>query len=178
MAYVAICILGALILLLSSMISNIYGILNEWKIKVVSLVLDSNLTYNNKQFNNLPINSKNISLLNNNNNDNISKSDAIGLLNVITTVDNKNIGNKSPSDFTITVHANDPYPSSFSGNPLGTKVKLGMGMYSISEFILPGYFASFSNDCFGGIMSPIVKNCTIKNTYTAISNESKSKLQY
>ena len=175
MAYVVICILCAL-LLSSSMILNIYGILNEWKIKVIPLVLDSNLTYKNKQFNNLPINSKNISLLNNNNN--LSKSDVIGLLNVITTVDNKNIGNKSPSDFTITVHANDPYPSSFSGNSSGTKVKLGMGMYSISEFILPGYFASFSNDCFGGIMSTIVKNCTIKNTYTAISNESKSKLQY
>jgi hypothetical protein len=175
MAYVVICILCAL-LLSSSMILNIYGILNEWKIKVIPLVLDSNLTYKNKQFNNLPINSKNTPLLNNNNN--LSKSDVIGLLNVITTVDNKNIGNKSPSDFTITVHANDPYPSSFSGNSSGTKVKLGMGMYSISEFILPGYFASFSNDCFGGIMSTIVKNCTIKNTYTAISNESKSKLQY
>jgi len=175
MAYVVICILCAL-LLSSSMILNIYGILNEWNIKVIPLVLDSNLTYKNKQFNNLPINSKNTSLLNNNNN--LSKSDVIGLLNVITTVDNKNIGNKSPSDFTITVHANDPYPSSFSGNSSGTKVKLGMGMYSISEFILPGYFASFSNDCFGGIMSTIVKNCTIKNTYTAISNESKSKLQY
>src|SRR4051812_3995409 len=129
MAYVVICILCALILLSSSMILNIYGILNKWKIKVIPLVLDSNLTYKNKQFNNLPINSKNISLLNNNNN--LSKSDVIGLLNVITTVDNKNIGNKSPSDFTITVHANDPYPSSFSGNSSGTKVKLGMGMYSI-----------------------------------------------
>jgi hypothetical protein len=130
--------------------------------KILTLALDSNITNKNNQVNESIINTKNISL----SNTNISRHEETGLLNIKTTVDNKNTGNKSPADFTITVHANDPYPSSFNGNISGTQVKLGMGMYSVSETILPGYFVTFSKDCFGGIMSTIVKNCTIKNTYT------------
>ena len=169
----AICILCALTLfLLTSAISNFYDITNEWKMKLLSLALDTNLSNKNKTVNQLFVNTKNISLYNNT----ISKAGDTGLLNIKTIVDNKNAGNKSPSDFTITVHANDPYPYSFTGNSSGTQVKLGMGMYSISETILPGYYVSFSKDCFGGIMSTIVKNCTITNTYTVTSAKSKSKL--
>lgn len=176
MAYVAICTLYAL-LISPLVISNIYGVLSGWKITTVDIASDPNSISKNKQFNFLYVNSKNTSLFNNNINNDISKSNKVGLLVVIATVDNKNIGNKSPSDFTITVHANDPYPVSFSGNSSGTQVKLNMGMYSISESILPGYFTSFSKDCFGGIMSTIVKNCFIKNTFIVTSNESKSKLK-
>ena len=165
MAYVAICILCALMLLLliTSSISNINNFSNKLNMKIFTLALNSNLNNENKQFNNLYLNTKNISLFNKN----ISKGEETGLLNIITTVDNKNKGNKTPSDFTIIVHANDPYPTSFAGNSSGTQVKLGMGMYSISESIVPEYHVSFSKDCFGGIMSTIVKNCTIKNTYTS-----------
>ena len=51
-------------------------------------------------------------------------------------------GNKSSQDFKVNIHANDPIPSSFDGNSSGTTVKLGMGMYSITESSIPGYISS------------------------------------
>ncbi|MGN6707736.1 MAG: hypothetical protein ACTHKF_00110, partial [Candidatus Nitrosocosmicus sp.] len=84
-----------------------------------------------------------------------------GLLNVVVLVDNRGIGNKSSSDFNITVHANNPNPSSFSGRISGTNIKLGMGMYSISENYLKDYVPNYSSDCFGGIMSNLIKKCII-----------------
>ena len=45
-----------------------------------------------------------------------------GLLIIKTTVNNKNIGNKLPSDFIINIHANDPSVVSFNGNSSGTAV--------------------------------------------------------
>src|SRR6478736_9038536 len=148
MAYVAICILCTLMLLLliTSTISNINNFSNKLNMKIFTLALNSNLNNENKQFNNLYLNTKNISLFHKN----ISKGEETGLLNIITTVDNKNKGNKTPSDFTIIVHANDPYPTSFAGNSSGTQVKLGMGMYSISESILPDYHVSFFQRLFWG----------------------------
>ncbi|HXT83880.1 MAG TPA: hypothetical protein VN704_06055 [Verrucomicrobiae bacterium] len=89
-----------------------------------------------------------------------------GLLVVKTTVNNKNIGNKLPSDFIINIHANDPSVVSFNGNSSGTSIKLSMGMYAVSERQIPGYFTTYSNDCFGGIMSTDTKHCIITNTYT------------
>jgi hypothetical protein len=88
-----------------------------------------------------------------------------GLLLVKITVDNGGIGNKKPSDFTINIHANDPSIASFPGNSSGTEIKLGMGMYSVSESPIPGYMTSFSPDCFGGIMSVESRSCVITNTY-------------
>ncbi|MGN6347488.1 MAG: hypothetical protein ACTHME_07290 [Candidatus Nitrosocosmicus sp.] len=88
-----------------------------------------------------------------------------GLLNVVVLVDNRGIGNKSSSDFNITVHANNPNPSSFSGRISGTNIKLGMGMYSISENYLKDYVPNYSSDCFGGIMSNLIKKCIITNIY-------------
>ncbi|MGN6615130.1 MAG: hypothetical protein ACTHKC_08810 [Candidatus Nitrosocosmicus sp.] len=92
-----------------------------------------------------------------------------GLLNVVVLVDNRGIGNKSSSDFNITVHANNPNPSSFSGRISGTNIKLGMGMYSISENYLKDYVPNYSSDCFGGIMSNLIKKCIITNIYTNVS---------
>lgn len=88
-----------------------------------------------------------------------------GLLIVKTAVNNNNVGNKSPSDFIIHIHANDPSVVSFNGNLSGTSVKLGMGMYGVSEHPIPGYITSYSTDCFGGMMSIDVKYCIITNTY-------------
>src|SRR6476660_143700 len=104
MAYVAFCILCVLMLLLliTSLISNFNNISSKLKMEVFTLALDSNQKNENKQFNNLYLY-----------NNNISKGEGTGLLNIITTVDNKNKGNKPPSNFTIIVHANDPYPTSF-----------------------------------------------------------------
>jgi hypothetical protein len=87
-----------------------------------------------------------------------------GLLLVKVTVNNEGIGNKKPSDFTISIHANDPSIASFPGNSSGTELKVGMGMYSVSESPIPGYISSFSADCFGGIMSVETKKCVITNT--------------
>ena len=93
-----------------------------------------------------------------------------GLLIVKTTVNNKNIGNKLPADFIINIHANDPSVVSFNGNSSGTNVKLSMGMYAVSQRQIPGYFTTYSNDCFGGIMSVDTKHCSITNTYTPTTN--------
>jgi hypothetical protein len=48
-------------------------------------------------------------------------------LNVITKVDNNNVGTKNPSDFTITVSGNNPSPRTFSGSSSGTSVTLRPG---------------------------------------------------
>lgn len=88
-----------------------------------------------------------------------------GWLMVKITVNNEGVGNKKPSDFTINIHANDPSIASFPGSSSGTEIKLGMGMYSVSQSRIPGYISSFSADCFGGIMSVESRNCVITNTY-------------
>jgi hypothetical protein len=90
-----------------------------------------------------------------------------GFLNVVVLVNN---GNKSSSDFTINVHSNNPNPSSFFGNSSGTNVRLGMGMYSVSEVPLKNYIQHYSPDCFGGIMSNITKKCVITNIYSNLSS--------
>jgi hypothetical protein len=94
-----------------------------------------------------------------------NSNESKGWLMVKITVNNEGIGNKKPSDFTINIHANDPSIASFLGSSSGTEIKLGMGMYSVSQSRIPGYISSFSADCFGGIMSVESRNCVITNTY-------------
>jgi hypothetical protein len=94
-----------------------------------------------------------------------NSTESKGLLLVEITVNNEGIGNKKPSDFTVNIHANDPSIASFPGSSSGTEIKLGMGMYSVSESNVPGYVSSFSTDCFGGIMSVETRDCVITNTY-------------
>lgn len=89
-----------------------------------------------------------------------------GTLVVTEKVVNKDGGNKKPSDFTITVHGNNPSPSSFQGSSSGTAVKLEMGMYSVTETGPSGYNSTLSGDCSGGMMSVEIKNCTITNVYS------------
>ena len=91
---------------------------------------------------------------------------AQGTLVVTERVVNEGGGNKKPSDFTITVHGNNPSPSSFQGNSSGTAVKLQMGMYSVTQTKPSGYNPTFSGDCSGGMMSVETKKCTITNTYS------------
>jgi hypothetical protein len=95
----------------------------------------------------------------------INGSGAKGLLVVKVIVNNKDMGNKTSYDFKINVHANDPIPISFIGNSNGTNVKLGMGMYSVSQSTFPGYVTTYSSDCFGGIMAAVTKMCVITNEY-------------
>jgi hypothetical protein len=83
-------------------------------------------------------------------------------------VDQSGVGkNNNASDFIITVHGNNPSPSSFRGNSSGTSVRLQMGMYSVTEKGPSGYNSSMTGDCSGGMMSIETKKCTITNTYTA-----------
>jgi Prealbumin-like fold domain len=90
-----------------------------------------------------------------------------GTLIVTKDVINRSGGNnKNPSDFTITVHGNNPSPSSFPGSPSGTAVKLQMGMYSITETGPSGYNSTLTGDCSGGMMSVETKKCNITNTFS------------
>jgi hypothetical protein len=91
-----------------------------------------------------------------------------GTLIVTKNVSNQGAGNsKNPSDFTITVHGNNPSPSSFRGSSSGTAVKLQMGMYSVTETGPSGYNSTMSGDCSGGMMSVETKVCSITNTYSS-----------
>ena len=95
-----------------------------------------------------------------------------GILIVTKKVINEDGGDKKPSDFTITIHSNEPSPTSFPGSSSGITVKLQMGMYSITETGPSGYNSSLSGDCSGGMMSVETKKCTITNIYSkpAVSN--------
>ena len=100
-----------------------------------------------------------------------------GMVIVTKKVINEGGGDKKPSDFTITIHGNDPSPSSFPGSSSGTTVKLYMGMYSITETGPSGYNSSLSDDCSGGVMSVETKKCTITNIFHSkpvISNVTNS----
>jgi prealbumin domain-containing protein len=89
-----------------------------------------------------------------------------GIVIVTKKVINEGGGDKKPSDFTITIHGNDPSPNSFPGNSSGTSVELYMGMYSVTETGPAGYNTSWSDDCSGGMMSSETKKCTITNMYS------------
>ncbi len=97
-----------------------------------------------------------------------SSNDQIhGTLIVTKDVINQSGGNnKNPSDFTITVHGNNPSPSSFPGSSSGTTVKLQMGMYSVTETGPSGYNSTLTGDCSGGMMSVETKKCNIANTFS------------
>jgi Prealbumin-like fold domain len=96
-----------------------------------------------------------------------------GTLIVTEKVLNQGDSNKKPSDFTITVHGNNPSPSSFPGNSSGTAIKLQMGMYSVTESGPSGYNSTLSGDCSGGMMSVETKNCTITNIYSKAGASAK-----
>ena len=66
-----------------------------------------------------------------------------------------------PSDVRVTIHGNDPMPSSFRGNISGTPVRLHMGMYSATATGPSGYAPAYSGDCSGGMMSVETKKCII-----------------
>ena len=95
---------------------------------------------------------------------------------VTNKVINEGGGNKRPSDFTINIHANDPFPSSFRGSSSGIPVRLHMGMYSVTEASLPGYNSTMSDDCSGGIMSVQTKKCIVTNIYSQRVNSRSSNI--
>ncbi len=75
-------------------------------------------------------------------------------------------GTKRPSDFTITVHGNNPSPSSFYGRSSGTNVELRLGKYSVTETgPTSRYSTDYSRDCSGNANPNSVRKCTITNVY-------------
>ena len=78
----------------------------------------------------------------------------------------------TPSDFTMSVSGNNPSPSSFPGSAQGSFVRLGPGIYSVSERSPtnppPGLTlrSSFSPECNGSINPSDSISCTIVNQYT------------
>ena len=96
----------------------------------------------------------------------ISTNDKVeGSLNVTKKVINEGGGISQPSDFTISVHGNNPSPTSFPGNSSGTSVKLDMGMYSVTESGPSDYNSTSSMDCSGAVMSIETLKCNLTNTY-------------
>jgi YVTN family beta-propeller protein len=86
-------------------------------------------------------------------------------LMVSKKVINNGIGDKNPSDFTITVSGNSPSPNTFPGNSRegGTAVSLKPGSYKVTESGPSGYTSSFSSDCSGQINAGQDKACIITN---------------
>src|SRR6478672_959565 len=76
-------------------------------------------------------------------------------------------GNKGPSDFTITVHGNNPSPNSFHGSTSGTNVELKPGRYSVTETgPTSRYTTDYSKDCSGNAnANPNSIKCNITNVY-------------
>ncbi len=159
MKFIVIIILT--VVLGSSTILSAFEFQNEVKAKDDQLISNPNSNSSTKVTQNDLSNKsiKNASL------SSIDNNKVKGLLIVKIIVNNRNNGNKTPSDFIINIHANDPSPASFLGNSSGTIVKLGMGMYGVSESLVQGYVPLLSGDCYGGIMSIYAKQCTITNTY-------------
>ena len=83
-----------------------------------------------------------------------------GTLIVTVKIVNK-LAKLVPSDVRVTIHGNDPMPSSFRGNISGTPVRLHMGMYSVTAIGPSGYAPAYSGDCSGGMMSVHTKKCII-----------------
>jgi len=86
----------------------------------------------------------------------------LGNLKVITKVTG---GNKSPSDFTITVSGINPKPGSFTGSSSGTTVTLKPGMYNLSVSSISGYTTTYSSGCSGSIAGVQTIKCTVTNKY-------------
>ena len=91
---------------------------------------------------------------------------SLTFLSVVKKVTNNGIGDKKPSDFTITVRGNNPSPSSFSGSSSGTSVTLRDGSYKVAEDnSIPRYTTSYSSGCSGTAKGDHIQ-CTITNKYS------------
>jgi YVTN family beta-propeller protein len=90
-----------------------------------------------------------------------------GTLLVTKQVINEGGGEAEPSDFTITVDANNPTPSSFDGSSSGTSIQLFEGRYQVTESgPNTNYSSTLSKECSGNIREGESKRCTITNTYS------------
>src|SRR5262249_36786515 len=89
-----------------------------------------------------------------------------GLLGTLIVTGKVSSGDKTPSDFTISVSGNNPKPASFSGSSAGTPVTLQAGKYNVSSSTADGYTTTYSSGCSGSISEGRTIKCTVTNKYT------------
>ena len=82
---------------------------------------------------------------------------------VTTVVTNDHGGNLGPADFTNTVIASSPNPSTFAGSASGVSVTVNVGGYLIAQTPRAEYTTSMSAECSGTIAAGEKKTCTITN---------------
>jgi Prealbumin-like fold domain len=93
----------------------------------------------------------------------ITNNDQPATLTVIKHVVNDNGGNKTASDFTMTVTGGSPNPASFSGSEAGTSVTINAGTFSVTEGNVSGYTQTSAVGCSGTIANGGSATCTITN---------------
>jgi hypothetical protein len=93
----------------------------------------------------------------------ITNDDEKATLIVKKHVVNDDGGNKSATNFTMSVTGTNVSDTSFAGDEDGTSVTLDAGRYSVGETELTGYARSDSEDCSGTIANGETKTCTITN---------------
>lgn len=125
--------------------------------------LNKSVTRQYNDTNSITSGSKKFSNLSDSSELNLDKNKGILIVKSITINGDKGM-NKS-SDFTISVHANNPVPTTFKGNSSGTIVELPMGMYSVTTSSITNYNTALSSDCSGGIMEVETIICSITNSY-------------
>lgn len=101
------------------------------------------------------------------NNDPLLTGHSTGTLIVKNDVQNFYDGNKSASDFSISISGTSPSPSSFFGNASGTIVTLNPGSCTVQEVLHFGYTNAYVGDCSGNIVAGETKTCKIINADVA-----------
>ena len=86
-----------------------------------------------------------------------------GSVTVIKEVINDDGGTSKPEDFTMVVTGSEVTQGTFPGSEEGVIVRLLEGTYAVNEVSVPGYEASFSEDCFGGILPGQELICRVTN---------------
>jgi uncharacterized delta-60 repeat protein len=86
-----------------------------------------------------------------------------GTIIVTTIVNNDSGGTLTASDFSYTVVASSPNPSTFTGSATGVSVTVNAGGYLINQSPRVGYLSTPDAGCSGTIASGETKNCTITN---------------
>lgn len=91
---------------------------------------------------------------------------------IVNTIDLINIFKQTKSsDFTVNVNGKQQSPDTFTGSESGTKVKVGLGNYQVTEDVPDKINAEngdvnvhFSQDCSGVMHNNEDKTCKITNT--------------
>ena len=100
-------------------------------------------------------------------------ADNTGILNISVAVDNSQGGTASPSSFTVTIIGNNPSPSSFPGNALGTQATIGANtVYGVNISPVANYTSLNNGFCQNkdGIPAGTTVNCAFTEVFVPKSN--------